>query len=247
MMAVTKNCLAVTEISRVDMTTEVLVRPRFSLPNLLELNDMRQENRSVIFNVLGVAQKVAQEVVTSTPGDIRLVLMALAYWERKTSPPKYYRVALLVCMVQFWPLELTDADAEQSTQSSEFGQSLLEKCPVKELQDARLTLFRERLVRTPTPLDDDALLHVYAQFQACLFAIIHLNKLLQCPFQNPNPADFYNGTFLYHFTTWLKSQSDEKNDQPISCVKSLLEGESPSVWSYFYNLYTNLSSLVPDS
>ena len=50
--------------------------------------------------------------------------------------------------------------------------------------------------------------HRSAQFQACLLDAVHLNSLLQCPLQTPQPAVFFNGSFVYTIIHELQARSN---------------------------------------
>ena len=45
---------------------------------------------------------------------------------------------------------------------------------------------------------DNAVVHGFSQFQACMQDTIHLNQLLLCPFSPPQPSLIINSTFMYN-------------------------------------------------
>ncbi|VDI20244.1 Hypothetical predicted protein [Mytilus galloprovincialis] len=52
------------------------------------------------------------------------------------------------------------------------------------------------------------IVYTFAQFQSCILYTTHLNRLLQCPLENVNPAIVFNGSFLHKMYFILNENED---------------------------------------
>ncbi|XP_043270554.1 protein asteroid-like [Venturia canescens] len=97
----------------------------------------------------------------------------------------------------------------------------------------------QKLVASPHKFDS-TIVHVFAQFQACLGAAIQLNSLLGYPYEHSNISECYNGTMLYNLYTNFEKRSDVE-----AYIFVTLEN-SPSLSKLMKLLFTKIKNILED-
>ncbi|CAG2201227.1 unnamed protein product [Mytilus edulis] len=126
----------------------------------------------------------------------RLFLMITAYWARVAEPSvnTNFIKSVLIGYILF------------SARHKEFQPGIrifrkLEnlRSEVTKFADGRIKSYRDFIVN---------IVYTFAQFQSCILYTTHLNRLLQCPLENVNPAIVFNGSFLHKMYYILSENED---------------------------------------
>jgi len=94
----------------------------------------------------------------------------------------------------------------------------------------------EKLCAQPKKMNM-AIVHSFAEFQNCLMHGMHLNALLDYPYEQTRVADLFNGTLLYNLCNSFKRRND------IETYINVILKNSPSLLHLFNILLSNIKPL----
>ena len=167
-----------------------------SVPNLKEIPDLPIKIRQEFLNKVLDLSRNELSVVDSLPRKIQLFVCAILYW-RKRCKVSYDHIDALVSMLviaggkSLWP-ELKEHDCL-------IGRRRLEDlCNVSVSADK----YDKRVVNS------------YSELQIVYLLTTYFNRLLQCPYEEPDAIRLYNGLFLHNVTIseeWIETLHSAKS------------------------------------
>ncbi|XP_063441467.1 protein asteroid homolog 1-like [Mytilus trossulus] len=158
---------------------------------------------------------VPSDKVSGQLEQTRLFLMITAYWTRVAEPSvnTNFIKSVLIGYVLF------------SARHKEFqpGTKIIGRL---ENLSAEVTKYADRRIKSYRDFVQN-ITYTFSQFQSCILYTTHLNRLLQCPLENVNPAIVYNGSFLHKMYFILNENDRYENDD---IIEKHLYGCNVYVW-----------------
>ncbi|OWF34778.1 protein asteroid homolog 1-like [Mizuhopecten yessoensis] len=240
----------VTEYARkIKQIQRLKVQPTFQLPafdvipGLADIPGMeRSERRSLLFAALEVSGSKHLEF----PEEMQLTVALLIYWIRESDPGVTVNQvrAMITCIIAMETCRIQ----EQTTLSQPGSETSELERIINRSSSGQVEKFLQNLRKYFNKLEhsrkhpvDVKVIHGFSQFQACFLYTMILNQVLQQPFQSPNPASMFNGSFLYSFTKSLDSRPNIDLYIPELFVK-----HSPML-DYYSRLYQAITDEVGES
>ena len=242
--------------------TPIMKLPEYgSLPGLSDVPCCSLTRRR---QIVMESVSVSADFVNLFSRDLQLFMEAVIFWLNNSKPniTRHHLDAVLVCIIflhakaklqhscsgqQTAGLSLlhtnqgNDEDSSVSDVSQSAGQlSVSESCDVateKELGMVCSNLCKHhrdmQKVTNTNPIEPE-ITHGFAQLQACVLDVIHLNHVLQYPFSKPALPKLMNCTFLYNFCRDLRSRVDSNH-----CIQGMLIRDSPLA-----DLFTKMQAAI---
>ncbi|XP_074642921.1 single-strand DNA endonuclease ASTE1-like [Tubulanus polymorphus] len=195
------------------------------LTRILELDSNRRSE--LVLGILGVNAASFD----AFPVEMLLYFAIIVYWV-KNATPKVTRNHLRAVIVCWMKMSALDTCSRKKKTENIFSDSsacramlsllLREDDKTGDCKDLvaavdklkRFELQRKHSSKDPFEVD---VVHGFAQLQTVVLAVTHLNQLFLQPFDCPNPAVLFNGTFAYNVCRELMSRK-----QPDLYVSELL-------------------------
>ena len=205
-------CNRPTEFHRMnDKATHHQVNPIFELdgfgrvPSLADVPAMPEaERRRLILAALSV-QEQQLVPIADLPSDVQLLAAICRFWVRNARPSNQHVNALLLCV-----LKLRVITPLNNGQDSDVLHTWVRKgTNQRQIRSVNRNLIRSG--RIPNALSRSAdraqLQHAFCQWQACVLDALHLNQLLQRPFDDPRPERCFNATLAYVYLNELRDET----------------------------------------
>lgn len=224
-----------------------LVEPRtklsqtIDLPSLSVIPELNHDQRR---DLLVIAMDMQLSDLLLFQEDLRLLTSAVIVWLKKAEPrvSENHLKSLIVSLL--WIRLKHDERTLHAAASTECCLTLDDA--IASTNKDQLYLCKSNLRKYSTPPTENhksprdlSVIHGFAQLQTCILSTIHLNKVLLCPFQTPNPAMIFNGTFLYNFCRELDVRRN-----PDLFIQEMLVRQSPIINVYSVYLKSILDIVV---
>lgn len=146
------------------------------------------------------------------PPELKVVGGSVLYWVKNASPPisKNSLKTLLVGILILNIKRFLQSDSGKERMTENCVVEVINRSSNKQLELVQNSLkkyFVKQEHSKKNPVDVQ-IVHAFAQFQSCVMFSVYINQILSCPIQSPNPAHFFNGTFLYNFCKDLNSRAN---------------------------------------
>ncbi|XP_060078922.1 protein asteroid homolog 1-like [Ylistrum balloti] len=209
-----------------------------AIPSLADVPAMGMDERRSLFLA---ALDLSGSRIFEFPQELQLTMAVLIYWIRESDPSVIVNQvrAMVTCIITMETLRIQGQTTltDPGSEASELEKLINRSSPgqvEKFLQNLRKYFNKvEHSKKHPV---DVRIIHGFSQFQTCFLYSMILNQVLQKPFQSPNPASIFNGSFLYNFTKNLESRPNINLYIPEMFVK-----HSPLL-----DLYNRLYQAVTD-
>ncbi|XP_034230981.1 protein asteroid [Thrips palmi] len=238
--------------------------PGFSpLPSLLTLSSLPLSVRKqLLFSSLCIFDKKDVDIVETLSEDWKLFASVVIFWARTTSFPKitcHHLHSLLICMIALGVvdrivgrirnkkklaskrahcLKNVNQENNESSNLKTQGNVHLLKISVSEclsLAESLLPFYQFQSKQFSRQI-----VHVFAQFQACLSMAMTLNSLLEFPVSQCQLSETFSGSLAYAAFVNLKNKKD------VGAYVSTLMGTAPSLYQMYKDIQDKLTSLLPE-
>ena len=203
-----RNCLDMSEgldvidISPHFLSEEIGTVLPFTLHDLQDKSDFKScQVREIFLSRILELNPTEVATVDTLPPVLQLFYVAWLYWLKKSDPPVYVRLALLLAMFRFYKR------TGKSVKKSKVSHVLFDKVVSSKVEKhlTRMTKPASRVLsHGSTTLE---MIHWGALWQSVLSACLGLNALLRRPLLQPsNVHEVYDGKLFSHLSVALKRE-----------------------------------------
>jgi len=201
--SVDENCDSVKLFGRVKSSVTLCssVKPDNSLEGVTfnNVRTMSIEDRKIILkNIL--APKMADEDLSSIPDTLKLFTMVLDFWCQKRKVSLVEIQSVLLCYYTLTQIDPKTGAIRNSKKLQKLAQEDVSENKEYFLAASKLSQFFhiEESMKTSARKFEIGVVHSLSHFQALIFAITALNRLLGNIYSFPKISDIFNGTFIFN-------------------------------------------------
>lgn len=217
--------------------------------------------KNLFFSSLFITDVVDIDLLESFNEDWKLFASVVVFWARTASFPEitYYHLhSLIICMIALGVVDkkvgrirheknyvaAKKAHASKIINEKNSDMKAQEEGFLSHISESECLSFAESLLQFhqfKSKLVFRPIMHVFAQFQACLHTVMSLNCILEFPVPQCQLPDTFSGSLIYAVCVNLKRKNDVG-----SYIKNLM-GATPSLYQLYKDLLDKFASLLPDT
>jgi len=197
-------------------------------------------HKNIILNLVGIKK------LDGVPKDMELFVLILIYWAVHSNNIRSKHMhALIVCAITCNVIKKIEIDPKNKKTEDNNGKSVIEENITR--------VNKEDCIKAMSVLSNYfqisqyynnkhlyyKIIHLFAQFQSCVYFFMILNSLLDFPFDQCRIEHFYKGTFLYNLCVEME------NCDPEIFVSSKLFKKLDSLNNVYKSIIKHINVLLP--